>query len=158
LGLEHEDALRAIDRALALNQNSTAVLTPAGWIRTYLGDGPAAIDFFKGAMRLNQLDPELGQMLTGLAYAYRRAGRNEEALETVPMALQEAPTWIPAHLLGTGTLVLLGRIEESRAAAKRMLALSPDMTLASRAKHMLFRDRAFRESILNALRLAGVPE
>ncbi len=158
LGLEHEDALRAIDRALTLNPNSTAVLTRAGWIRTYIGDGAAALEFFHRAMRLNPLDPELGQMQTGLAYAYSRAGRDREALEAGLKALQEAPSWIPAHLSVVRSLVLLGRINEARAAAQRMLKLSPGMTLASRAKRTLFRDQAFKESILNALREAGVPE
>jgi len=109
-------------------------------------------------MRLNPLDPELGQMLIGIAYAYKRSGKHGEALEAGLEALQEAPNWIPAHLLVTSSLVLLGRVDEAKAAAQRVLRLSPGMTLTSRAKLMLFRDHAFRQEFLSTLRSAGIPE
>ena len=67
LGFEHEKALSAVNRALALNPNSTRTLMSAGWIRSYVFDTTTAIEYFHRVMRLNPLDPEMGYVLSGLA-------------------------------------------------------------------------------------------
>ena len=98
LGFEHDEALRAIDRALALNPNSTKSLNTAGWIRAYAGDGTPAIEYFQRALRLNPLDPELGYLLSGLSLAYQVAGQHEESLKLREKALRESPNWISGSL------------------------------------------------------------
>jgi len=158
LGFEHDEALRAIDRALALNPNSTRTLDSAGWIRVYAGDGAAAAVHFQRALRLNPRDPALGLLLSGLGLAFLVDGKYAQALEIGLKALQESRIWISAHLLITISLVQLGRIDEAKLAAQRMLKLAPGLTLALRRKQMPIRDQAYRERVINALRIAGVPE
>jgi adenylate cyclase len=46
LGRRHKEALHAIDRALALNPNSTRVALASGWIRNYIGLDAEAIEHF----------------------------------------------------------------------------------------------------------------
>ena len=114
LGLRHDEGLRAIDRALALNPNSTRALLAAGWVRGYVGDATIAIEHFQRAIRLNPLDPEMGYMLSGLGWAYLIAGKCEDALSAGLKSLQESPAWIPAHHLVVICLVQLGRVDDAR--------------------------------------------
>lgn len=158
LGFEFEEAVRGIDRALALNPNSTKTLLTAGWIRCYVGDGTIAIEHFQHALRLNPLDPELGLIFSGLSVAYGIAERYEEALVHALKSLQESPTLVPAYLNIVTSLVHLDRIDEAKIAAQRMMKLAPGMTLAQRRKQPLFRDQVYRERTIDALRIAGVPE
>jgi adenylate cyclase len=158
LGFEHDNALRAIDRALALNPNSTMSLKCAGWIRCYAGEGATAIKHFEDAMRLNPLDPEMGHMLSGLGLAYLVAGKFEDALQVGLKSLQDTPTWVAAHQLKAVALVQLERIDEAKLAAQCLMQLAPTMTLAGRWKEMPYRDQAFKTRYLDALRIAGVPE
>lgn len=158
LGFEYDAALRAIDRALALNPSSTNTLNSAGWIRAYVGDGIDAAEHFQRALRLNPRDPALGYMLSGLGLAHLVEGRYVQALDAARKALQESSTWISAHILLTISLVQLGRIDEAKLAAQRMLQLAPTLTLTLRREQMPYRDQLYRDRSLNALRIARVPE
>jgi adenylate cyclase len=158
LGFRHDDALRALDRALTINPNSTRALIASGWGRTYVGDAAKSIEHLQRAIRLNPLDPEMGYMLSGLGIAYQMAGKSEEALAMGQKSLQESPNWIPSHLLIVRCLVQLGSLDEAKNAAQRMMKLAPGMTLTARRAQMANRDQAYQESYISALRAAGVPE
>ena len=155
LGHRHEEALHAIDRALALNPNSTRVLACAGWVRDYVGDARTAMEHFERAMRLSPLDPEMGYMLSGLGFAHLVAGDLENALGAGRKALQESPHLMSSHYLVTICLASLGRMNEAAAAAARLLQLDPGFSLA-RTTAGLFRDPdgSFEKRNRNALRAA----
>jgi adenylate cyclase len=158
LGSRHDEGLRAVDRALALNPNSTRALLTSGWIRAYVCDATTAIEHFQRAMRLNPLDPELGYVLSGLGWAYLIAGKYEDALSAGLKSLQESPAWLSAHHLVVICLVQLGRVDEARIAANRLVELVPETTISAVGRRLPFTDQAFNERYLSALRVAGIPE
>ena len=158
LGLRHDEGLRAIDRALALNPNSTRTLLSAGYVRAMIGDVIIAIEHFQRALRLNPLDPQMGSILSGLGWAYLSAGKYEDALSVGLKSLQESPGWMGSHRLVVVCLVNLGRLDEARVAASRMIELAPETTIAAIMIQFAFKDRAFKERYLSALRMAGIPE
>ena len=158
LGLRHEEALHAIDRALTLNTNSTRTLLAAGWVRGYVGDATIAIKYFQRAMRLSPLDPAMAYVLAGLGYAYLIAGKYEDALSAGLKSLQENPRWTPAHRLVVVCLVQLGRLEEARVAANRIMKLRPETTISAIRLQIAYKDQAFKDSYTSALRVAGIPE
>jgi adenylate cyclase len=57
-----------------------------------------------------------------------------------------------------GALVGLERLDEARAAARRMLEAFPTYDLALQRQINPWRDQAFAARYLEALRIAGVPE
>lgn len=158
LGLRHDEGLRALDRALALNPNSTRTLLSAGWVRGCIGDATIAIEHSQRAMRLNPLDPEMGYILSALGWAYLIAGKCEDALATGLKSLQEAPGWLSTHRLVVVCLVQLGRLDEARVAAKRIIELVPEITISAVKLQISYRDPAFKERYISALRAAGIPE
>jgi adenylate cyclase len=158
LGSRHDEAIRAIDRALAINPNSTKALLTAGYVRGYVGDADIAIEHFQRALRLNPLDPELGYMLSGLGFAYLVAGRYEDALLMGLKSLQESPNWTAGHRLVVICMVNLGRLDEARVAANRIMELWPETTVSAIKLQIAYKDTMFKERYISALRAAGVPE
>jgi len=158
LGFEHERALGAVNRALALNPNSTRTLLSAGWIRSYVFDTTTAIEHFHRAMRLNPLDPEMGYVLSGLSFAHMVAGRFEEALSFAKKSVIEAPSWTSGHTVQIQCLVHLGRIDEARSAAQRLLKIAPQLTVSEWRSRYAIRDPERIDRACGALRIAGIPE
>jgi tetratricopeptide (TPR) repeat protein len=85
--LEDGDAL--IDRALALNPNLTLAWTVGGWVKVWLGDPEAAIEYETRAMRLSPQDTQVFSMHGATACAHFFAGRYSEAWSWAEMAMRE---------------------------------------------------------------------
>ena len=147
----------ALDRAVRLNPNSAQVLNSAGWGSLHRCEPDPAIDFFRRAIRLSPLDPEMATMLWGLAVADLMNGKNEEALSLLDQAIHESPNNIAVYRAQILALVRLGRAEAARDAVQKILTLSPaDRISAQRGGP--YRDAAFAQEMAEALRLAGLPE
>ncbi|MGD9045429.1 MAG: tetratricopeptide repeat protein, partial [Desulfobacterales bacterium] len=80
----------------------------------------------------------------------------EEALEAYKKALNISPTGVYLHTVLTVTYSLLDREEEARAAAAELLRLDPDFSVDRIAKRLPFKDKAYTERYVNALRKAGL--
>ena len=158
LARRHDEALHAIERALVLNPNSARVAFTAGWIRNYLGQA-AAIEHFERAMRLSPLDPATAAIFTGLGFAYTRFGKFDDALSAGLRALREAPEYHTSHRLVITCLVRLGRLDDARVVAQRLLALAPGLTVTKcRALTAVGSDAEYTDSYMAALALAGIPD
>ena len=155
---DYETALDAIERSLYLNPNSAQGYTGGGWVNAYAGRPLVAIDHFQRAMRLSPIDPEKGIALSGIGMSYLMLERFDEALQWGEQALREMPNYGSSHRVVIGALVGLQRLEEARAAAKRLLEAFPTYTLTLQRQINPWRDAAFAERYLDALRVAGVPE
>jgi adenylate cyclase len=155
---EYELARTAIDRALALNPNSAAVLFANGWIRLYLGELAAAIDSLTKALRLSPLDPEKGLILSGLSMAYMREGRLEEGLAAGLNGIREMPGWTSNYQTVIRCLVELGRLDEAQEMGKRLLGISPGFTIAKYVSTLATPGEENKRSSVHALRIAGIPE
>ncbi len=155
---DYETALGAIERSLYLNPNSAQSYTGSGWVNAYAARPLTAIDHFHRAMRLSPLDPEKGIALSGIGMSYLMLERHAEALVAGEDALREMPNYGSSHRVVIGALVGLGRVDEARLAARRLMAAFPAYTLALQRQINPWRDEAFAERYLDALRVAGVPE
>jgi adenylate cyclase len=158
LGFQHEKALRVLDRALALNPNSTRTLHSGGWIRAYVQENTTAIEYFHRVLRLNPLDPEIGFVLSGLALAHLNEGRYEEALSFGQRSLLEEPNGVAAHLQVIICLVQLKRIDEARSVGQRLLAIAPQYSVSRHRNRVALRDPERIAIGCAALRQAGIPE
>ena len=85
----HEEARDYIERALALNPDSPAIIDSMGWVLYKLGDYGAACDYLERAYRLEQ-DPEIAAHLVDVRWATRRA--RQRARAAAPVTRSEAPT------------------------------------------------------------------
>ena len=115
-------AVSLIDRALNLNPNSSATLETSTWIRNRAGEPELAVEHCLRAMQLNPFT----QTNTPLAIAYFLLGREKEALDCIDEALINAPRALPTLRFAALIKAGLGRAEEARQLAKRILEISPN--------------------------------
>ncbi|MFO1073706.1 MAG: adenylate/guanylate cyclase domain-containing protein [Geminicoccaceae bacterium] len=155
---DYPTALDAIERSLQLNPNSAQSYTGGGWVNAHAGRPLVAIEHFHRALRLSPLDPEKGIMLSGIGMSYLMLERHEEALGWGEQALREMPNYGSSYRVVIGALVGLGRQEEARAAARRLMAAFPTYSVALQVRINPWRDQAFAARYVAALRAAGVPE
>ena len=155
---DYDTALSAIERSLYLNPNSAQGYTGSGWVNTHASRPLVAIDHFHRAMRLSPIDPEKGIALSGIGMSYLMLERFDEALQWGEQALREMPNYGSSHRVVIGALVGLQRLDEARGAARRLLEVFPTYNLTLQRQINPWRDEAFSERYLDALRAAGVPD
>jgi tetratricopeptide (TPR) repeat protein len=115
-----------------------------------------AIVYLKKAIRLN---PFPAYWYYGsLGRCYEQKGQYEDALKEWKKALQRAPESFHIHLSLATTYILLGRDEEARASAAKCLELMPNISVSVISKILTFKNQAYNERILDAMRKAGFPE
>jgi Tfp pilus assembly protein PilF len=83
----HEQARNYIERALALNPDSAAIIDSMGWVLFKLGDYAAARDYLERAYRLEQ-DPEIAAHLVDVRW---QLGERDSALELLRQSLATNP-------------------------------------------------------------------
>jgi adenylate cyclase len=155
---DYETALATIDRSLSLNPNSAQGYTGSGWVNAHAGRPLVAIEHFHRAMRLSPVDPEKGIALSGIGMSYLMLERFDEALSWGQTALREMPNYGSSYRVVIGALVGLGRLDEARAAAGRLMEAFPTFTLTLQRQINPWRDEAFARRYVEAMAVAGVPE
>jgi hypothetical protein len=100
----------------------------------------------------------MSAFLTGIASAHLVCGRYLEGLAVAERAISKTPDYSAAQRVKTVALVHLGRIEEAKLAAARLLELAPAYSVSYYLSVSPMRDHEYRETTAELLRAAGVPE
>jgi adenylate cyclase len=154
---EHDMAIAACDRAIALNPNYAAAHFGRAHSLWHTGRAEEAIASHDEAMRLSPRDPLMWAFMASKAFALILLGRYDEALSWAQKAQGHPNTAIWAHFPEVSALGLLGRTEEARAALERLQRLKPDVSVAFVGQTLTFTRAADREHILSGLVKAGLP-
>jgi adenylate cyclase len=143
-------AIELIDRALTLNPSFAQGWYWSGMIRLWAGQPELAIKHFETSLRLS---PHARRAITfmsiGVGHFFVR--RFEDAVAMLLRSLQERPSWIPTHRFLAACYAHMGRLDEARAIAKRLRAITP--VVVPDAMH--WRNPKHRELFLSGLRLAA---
>ena len=158
LGFRYDDAQRAIDRALQLSPNLLSVQMCAGMVRIFLGEGDAAVEHFERAMRISPRDPGTSAFVVGAGAGHLLSGRYDEGLAAAHRAVQESPNFVAGHRLMVLALGCLGRTDEAKLAAQRMLELTADFTVSRYASVSPYKDAEWRKKCAGIYLAAGVPK
>jgi tetratricopeptide (TPR) repeat protein len=127
---DYQTAMIAIDHALALNGSSALAFALGSTILAHDGRIAQAIDYGERALRLSPHDPTVYLELTALGIAHLAAGRFEEAAAMCNKASQSNPRFSFPVVLRTAALSRLGRTDEAKASARRVLELEPHFSIA----------------------------
>jgi adenylate cyclase len=130
LGGKFDLGLATIEKALALDPNSTWAWLRSGWANFYTSHPDKAIEHFQRAMRLSPLDPMHFNALVGIGAAHFGKGEYDEAARWIEQALREKPsaTWV--YRLLTTTYANAGRLEEAKSTAAKLLEAFPGLTVS----------------------------
>ena len=158
LGRQQQRGLHILRQAYALNPNSSHVLYASGWVHIYVGDLATAIDHFNRSLRINPLDPMIGQIRSGLGAALVLSGRVEESVAALEQALHEAPEFTESWLgLAIGYWEL-GRADEARRFGQKLLAREPGMTVSKHLRDSPLTIPEMLGKMERGLRGSGIPE
>jgi len=156
--VEHDGAtaVEAFERALALSPSSAFALFLGCIVLAYAGDSERAIDWAERALRVSPIDRLAYIPHHAIAIGHFVRGRYEEAAMSVRRAVQCNPSLSVTQSWLVAALVKLGRTNEAKGVAKKVLALQPSFS-SSRFCAAIGATGAMTEALTEAWREAGLP-
>jgi adenylate cyclase len=154
---DYATALDAFDRSLTLSPSSAIALGFSAVTRAWRGESAIAIEQAKQALRLSPFDPMSNIRHMAIAIAHFVAGRFEESAAAAHRAAQAHPRFSPPYWMRAAALAKLGRIDEAKIVAQRLLEVQPQFTIAS-ITSAPFANPEILAALGDALRHIGLPE
>ena len=145
-----------MEKALALNPNAADLVANMGFPLISVGRPEEAVGWVKKAMRLNPYYPDWYP--GALGFAYYQARQYEEAIAPLKEAVGRNPKALWMRLPLAASYAQLGRDEEAREVATKILEINPEFSTKRWSKGYAFKDPADWEHYLDGLRKAGLPE
>ncbi len=158
IGRDYDAGLAALHRAVDLNRNNAFVAMLAGWANAFAGDPSEAMSLLLRARALSPWDPASFYIVSGLAMANLLAGHYAEAADRATQSLALNGEWDATFYVLAIAHSYLGRIDDARADAAKLVALVPDASISHWRKMLPIRDPARLAFLENGLRIAGLPE
>jgi adenylate cyclase len=159
LSHDYDSAVIYHNRALLAGPSNAVAWLFSSCTQSYIGRAAAAVTQAQHALRLSPSDPDLRLFYNVLGLAHFANGDYEEAARWTRMSAGENPAFTANLRFMIAAVAGLGRLDEAREAAARLMRLEPDFRLAEYLRtRMPFRDPAIRERYMSHLRAAGLPE
>ena len=146
-----------VDQALFLNPNLAAARYLGGFLRLWMGDTEAAIEFLTGAVRLSPLDPELYRMQAGMAVAHLFDKRFDTASSWAEKASRDFPDFLLAAVILAASHALAGRTAEAQRAMEHVRRIDPGLRLSTVTGWLPIRRPEHLAILLKGLADAGLP-
>ncbi len=151
---QYEKSIAEIEKWIEFEPNNAGAYSGLASVLYALGRGEETIASAKKAIRLDPLSSGLSYYYLGMGYWVM--GQYAEAIAAYKKALHYRPTSEPYYIVLTATYSLLDREEEARTAAAEVLKLNPKFSVDRIAKRLPFKNKAYTERYVNALRKAGL--
>lgn len=153
---QFEESLAAGQKAIEINPNSDSAYVWLAMTLRWVGRPEEAIKLHQKAMRLCPFPPSY--YYHNLGSAYLAAGKCEEAIEEYKKTLNLAPKSFLAFQGLSVCYGLLGREDESKSAAAKMLEINSNYTIKVFKNATPYKDRDFVARLANVLQKAGIPD
>jgi len=153
---KYEKAIATGERSVELDPNGAMVHGLLGSTLGYADRLDEAISHLKQGIRLNPF-PAYWYFLH-LGRCYRQKGQYEEALTAVKKALHSSPDALAIHMNLAAIYIFLDRQEEAAAAAKKVLEIDPNYSVALASKAWPYKNKAEIKLFADAMRKAGLPD
>jgi len=155
---EPAQAVNELNRALELNPNHSSAYGYLCSALAFLGRTDEAMVAANRAFRGSPRDPERYMWYIGIMNTHFAAERYEECVDAAQKAVLLQPNFYGGYIGMAIALPLLGRIEEARAAVRKLRELTPRLTVGGTARNPLFVREKDVARMLESLRQAELPE
>jgi adenylate cyclase len=152
-----DSALIYFDRALTACPNSALAWILLSATQSYIGRADQGVRSAEHAISLSPFDQSLFYYYLFLGIGHLVRGAPEDAVKWCRMSLSENPRYTATLRILTGSLSALGRLDEARETAARLLALEPDFSLGAYRRIQPFREPEFQARYIEHLQRAGLP-
>ena len=160
IGMDGHDrgaAFTALEAALAISPSSALSYILGSVILGWGGDAERAIEWSERGMRLSPFDPWAFAAFDAQAMSHLLRGRYDESCRAAYKSVQANPAHSITYVQLAAALAKLGRLEEAKAAAARVLELHPTFHY-SRQFAGVNCAPALAATLGDALRTAGLTE
>jgi tetratricopeptide (TPR) repeat protein len=160
IGMDAHDraaAFTALEAALAISPSSALTYILGSVILGWGGEAERAIEWSEKGIRLSPFDSWTWAAFDAQAMSHLLRGRYEEACRAAYKSVQANPAHSITYVQLAAALAKLGRLDEAKAAAARVLELHPAFRY-SRQFAGVNCAPALAETLGAALRDAGLPE
>jgi TolB-like protein len=133
LGMDAHDraaAFAAFETALALSPSTALGFILGSVVHSWAGAAEPAIAWGERGLRLSPFDPWAFAAFGSQAIGHFLQGRHEQAAMAAYLAVQSNPAHSINYVILIGPLVALGRLDEARVAAARVLELQPNFRVS----------------------------
>lgn len=151
----YEEAVSTCRKALEVRPNCPMAHSNLANILHYCGESAEAITLMEEAIRIAPVHPSWFQVV--LASAYREVGRLDSSISAAHKGTQIDAKDIGARLVLCSSLEGAGFLTEARDAARDIMELDPNFSLATFAETQPYKDERVLHRILTHLREAGLP-
>jgi len=152
---QFDAAISSAERSIDLNPSNALGYHALGVARMFNGEPREAVEAIERAVRISPEDSWLPVWLSTLSACHYLARDYEKAVEVARLATQRAPHYPIAQRSMANALAQLGRLDEARAALASFLELSPNYTIETAQRSVVFRDASIYEHYHEGLRKAG---
>lgn len=157
LSRQHDEALIAIDKALAVNPNYAHGHYAKGFVGIHAALDEQSLPSIDTAQRLSPYDPLLFAMKSSRAISLANQGRYDEAAAWSIRGTQEPNAHFHIYAVAAACLELAGRPAEARDNARWVLDRRPDYSVEVFRRSFPYKNEESREPVLAALGRAGIP-
>jgi TolB-like protein/tetratricopeptide (TPR) repeat protein len=160
IGMDGHDrgaAFTALEAALAISPSSALTYILGSVILGWGGEAERAIEWSERGMRLSPFDSWAFAAFDAQAMSHFLRGRYDEACRAAYRSVQANPAHSITYVQLAAALTRLGRLDEAKAAAARVLELHPTFRY-SRQFAGVNCAPALAQYLGDALRAAGLPE
>jgi TolB-like protein len=160
IGMDGHDraaAFIALEAALAISPSSALTYILGSVILAWGGEAERAIEWSERGMRLSPLDPWEFAAYDAQAMGYFRLGRYDQAARAAYKSVHANPAHSITYVQLAAALAKLGRMEEAKAAAAKVLELHPTFRY-SRQFAGVDCAPTLAVPMGEALRMVGLPE
>ncbi len=160
IGMDGHDraaAFTALEAALAISPSSALTYILGSVILAWGGEAERAIAWSERGMRLSPLDPWAFAAFDAQALSHFHLGRYDQAAQAAYKSVHANPAHSITYVQLAAALSKLGRLDDAKAAAARVLELHPTFRY-SRQFAGVNCAPALAASMGQALRAAGLPE
>jgi TolB-like protein len=156
-----DQALVALERAIALDPNLAVAQNYIGQIKVFLGRPGEAAEYTLKAIQLSPRDPQLPEWYYQMAIIQIHQQRYDEAVGWARRGVQTNPNLRYPYRVLAAALALSGRLDEARTVAAELLRRYPHETISAFLRREPWTDpvyRAGQNREVEGMRLAGIPE
>lgn len=160
IGMDGHDraaAFTALEAALAISPSSALTYILGSVILGWAGQAERAMEWSERGMRLSPFDPWAFAAFDAQAMSHFHRGRYDEACHAAYRSVQANPAHSITYVQLAAALARLGRLDEARAAAARVLELHPEFRYGRQFAGVNC-SPALAAALGDALRSAGLPE
>ena len=160
IGMDGHDraaAFTAFESALAISPSSALTYILGSVVLAWGGEAERAIDWSERGMRLSPFDPWAFAAYDAQAMGHFHLGQFDKAAQAAYKSVQANPAHSIPYVQLAASLAKLGRLEEAKAAAAKVLDLQPNFRF-SRQFAGVGCEPTLAAAHGEALRAAGLPE